>query len=73
MGDLSRAERQENLWCPKSTICYGRRRLVEIMTSAIKRMFGEDVKALKWLNMVQEVKLRTWLCNKWIAEVVDAM
>ncbi len=34
--------------------CYGRRRIVGIVIPAIKRMFGEDVKALKWLNIVQE-------------------
>ena len=43
------------------------------MISAIKHMFGEDVKALKWSNIVQEVKLRIWLYNKWIAEAVTAM
>ncbi len=43
--DLSEEERQENLRYPKSTIGCGRRWLVEIAISAIKRMFGEDVTA----------------------------
>jgi len=38
--------------------------------SAIKRMFGEDLRALKWENIVQEVKLRIWLYNKWIDEAM---
>ena len=43
------------------------------MISAIKRMFGEGVMALKWSNIVQEVNLRIWLYNKWIAEAVAAV
>ncbi len=43
------------------------------MISAIKRMFGEDIKALRWSNIVQEVKLRIWLYNKRIAGAVAAM
>ena len=65
-------ERQENLRYPKSTVGSGSRWIVEIVMSAIKRMFGEDVKALKWSNIAQEVKLRIWL-YKWIAEAVAAM
>ncbi len=68
VGDLSKEERQENLRYWKSTAGYGARWIVEIVVSAIKRMFGEDVKALKWSNIVQETKLRIWLYNKWITE-----
>ena len=73
VGSLSKEERQENLRYPKSTVGFGIRWIVEIVISAIKRMFGEDVKALKWSNIVQEVKLRIWLYNKWIAEAVAAV
>ncbi len=73
VGSLSKEERQENLRYWKSTIGFGIRWIVEIVISAIKRMFGEDVKALKWSNIVQEVKLRIWLYNKWIAEAVAAV
>ncbi len=73
VGDLSKEERQENLRYWKSTVGYGTRWIVEIVISAIKRMLGEDVKALRWSNIVQEVKLRIWLYNKWIAEAVAAM
>ncbi len=73
VGNLSKEERQENLRYWKSTVGFGSRWIVEIVISAIKRMFGEDVKALKWSNIVQEVKLRIWLYNKWIAEAVTAM
>ncbi len=58
VGDLSKEERQENLRYWKSTVGFGSRWIVEIVISAIKRMFGECVMALKWSNIVQEVKLR---------------
>ncbi len=73
VGDLSKEERQENLRYWKSTVGFGSRWIVEIVISAIKRMFGECVMALKWSNIVQEVKLRIWLYNKWIAEAVAAV
>jgi len=44
--------------------------LIEIVISAIKRIFGEDLRALKWENIVQEAKLRIWLYNKWIDEAI---
>ncbi len=64
VGDLSKEERQENLRYSKSTVGFGSRWIVEIVISSIKRMFGEGVMALKWSNVVQEVKLRIWLYNK---------
>ncbi len=73
VGSLSKEERQENLRYWKSTVGFGSRWIVEIVISSIKRMFGECVMALKWSNIVQEVKLRIWLYNKWIAEAVAAM
>ncbi len=73
VGDLSKEERQENLRYWKSTVGFGSRWIVEIVISSIKRMFGEGVMALKWSNVVQEVKLRIWLYNKWIAEAVAAV
>ncbi len=73
VGDLSKEERQENLRYWKSTVGFGSRWIVEIVISAIKRMFGEGVMALKWSNIVQEVNLRIWLYNKWIAEAVAAV
>jgi len=39
--------------------------LVEIVISAIKRMFGEDLMARKWPNMVREVVMRLALYNRW--------
>ncbi len=47
VGDLPKEKGQENLQYPKSTIGYGVKWIVEIMISATKRMFGEDVKALR--------------------------
>ncbi len=42
--------------------------LVEIVISALKRMFGESLMLLKWASMVRETKLRIALYNKWIDE-----
>jgi len=49
---------------------YNKRWLVEIVISAIKRMFGEDLRAIEWENIVQVVKLRIGLHNKWIDEAI---
>jgi len=47
IGSLSRDERRENMRYWKSTVQYNRRWLVEIVISAIKRMFGENLRAIK--------------------------
>jgi len=41
IGDLTKEERLENLRYWKSTVGYGRRWIVEIVISALKRMFSE--------------------------------
>jgi len=46
-GGLSKDERRENMRYWKSTLQHNKRWLVEIVISAIKRMFGEDLRALK--------------------------
>jgi len=72
VGGLPREERLENLRYWKSTVGYGTRWIVEIVISAIKRMFGEDVMARKWPNMVREVVMRLALHNRWAAEAAAA-
>ena len=42
---------------------YGKRWLVEIVFSAFKRMFGEQLYSLKWKNMVQEVRIKVAAYN----------
>ena len=68
IGDLPTEERLENRLYWRCTVGYNERWLVEIVISALKRMFGESVMSLKWDNMVREVKLRIALYNKWIDE-----
>ena len=41
--------------------------MVEIILSAFKRLFGSDVRALKWENIVQEIKLKVWAYNMQIS------
>ncbi len=47
----------------KNSVRYGRRWIVESVFSAIKRMFGEYVSAVKYPNMVKEIMLKVSLYN----------
>ena len=47
----------------KDSVRYGRRWIVESIFSAIKRMFGEYVSAVKYPNMVKEIMLKASLYN----------
>lgn len=47
----------------KDSVSYGRRWIVESVFSAIKRMFGEYVSAVKYPNMVKEIMLKASLYN----------
>lgn len=66
IGQLTDDEKLENMRYWKSTVGYGGRWTVEIVISAFKRLFGEDLRALKWKNMVQEVAFRVHLYNDWV-------
>jgi len=52
-------------------IGYGQRWIVEIIIiiiiiiSALKRLFGNSVCARKWENMVQEIKLKAAIYNRY--------
>ena len=59
-------EREENKKRWKSRVGYGRRWLIEIIISAFKRMFGDHVQSRKWEHMVQEIKLKVALYNRWV-------
>jgi len=72
VGCLPREERLENLRYRRSTVGYGTRWLAGTVISATRRMFGEDVMALKWPNMVREVAMRLALYNRWAAEAAAA-
>ncbi len=45
-------------------IGYGHRWIVESVFSAFKRLFGEHLMALKWDNIMQEVRLKVALYNR---------
>ena len=40
------------------------------MFSIFKRMFGEHVMALKWENIMQEIRLKVALYNRWRDESI---
>ncbi len=67
---MSTEEKRENQVCWKTRIGYGQRWLAESVFSAFKRLFGEHLMALKWENIVQEVRLKVALYNRWRDESI---
>ncbi len=53
---MDREEKRENQAYWKARIGYGHRWIVESVFSAFKRLFGEHLMALKWDNILQEVR-----------------
>ena len=51
VSDLTETKRADGLEECKENSGYGKRWIVEIIFSAFKRLFGSDVRALKWENM----------------------
>lgn len=49
-----------------SSVSYGSRWIVESVFSSIKRMFGEEVRAKKKKNMIQELMLKVSLYNMFV-------
>ncbi len=68
---MDREEKRENQTYWKARIGYDMRRLVESVFSAFKRLFGEHLMALKWENIVQEIRLKVIQCNKWRDESIE--
>ncbi len=62
---LSDDTKKENRRYWKSRIEYGQRWIVEIIISAFKRLFGNSVSARKWENIVQEIKLKIAIYNRY--------
>jgi len=66
IGGLSDDAKKENRRYWKSRVEYGQRWIVEIIIiSAFKRLFGNSVHARKWENIVQEIKLKIAICNRY--------
>lgn len=49
-----------------ASVSYGKRWIVESVFSAIKRMFGEEVRSKKRRNMIQELMLKISLYNRFM-------
>ena len=62
---MSREEKRENQVYWKARTGYSQRWVVEGVFSMFKRMFGEHVTALKWENILQEIRLKVALYNRW--------
>ena len=67
---MDREERRENQVYWKTRIGYGQRWISESVFSAFKRLFGEHLMALKWDNILQEVRLKVALYNRWRDESI---
>ncbi len=58
LNSMPTDEREENQDDWKIILGYGDRANVEGVFSTMKLLFGEDIKAIKWENMVQELKFK---------------
>lgn len=58
MNLLSREEKRENQTYWKAKIRYNMRWVAGEAFSIFKRVFGEHLMALKWENIVQEIRLK---------------
>ncbi len=67
---MDREEKRENQAYWKARIGYGHRWIVESVFSAFKRLFGEHLMALNWDNIIQEVRLKVALYNRWRDESI---
>ena len=57
----------------KKMVEYGKRWLVEIAFSSIKRLLGEKVSAVKWENIVREIAAKIALYNRIIDLTEEAI
>ena len=67
---LSREEKRENQAYWKAKIGYNMRWVAEGAFSIFKRVFGEHVMSLKWESIIQEIRLKVALYNKWRDESI---
>ena len=67
---LNREERRENRVYWKAKIGYNTRRVAEEAFSIFKRIFGEHVMSLKWESIIQKIRLKVALYNKWRDESI---
>ncbi|HEY6537055.1 MAG TPA: transposase, partial [Candidatus Nitrosocosmicus sp.] len=67
LRNLSVLEQRNDLQKWKGRVSYGKRWIVEIVFSSLKRMFGKYVYSVKLKNMIQEMMLKASLYNKMIS------
>ena len=67
---LSLEERRENQTYWKAKIGYNMRWVAEGTFSIFKRIFGEHVMSLKWESIIQEIRLKVALYNRWRDESI---
>ena len=70
LDECGRVQNQKD-W--KRRVGYGRRWLVEIVFSSLKRMFGGSVNAVKMENIVQEIAIRINTYNRLLAVAREAI
>ena len=73
LASLDEGERVSNQKEWKKRVGYGRRWLVEIVFSSLKRIFGCSVNAVKMENIVQEIAIRIRTYNILLAVAREAI
>ena len=73
LAALDECERVQNQKDWKRRVGYGRRWLVEIVFSSLKRMFGGPVNAVKMENIVREIAIRINTYNRLLAVAREAI
>ena len=73
LASLDEDERVSNQKEWKERVGYGRRWLVEIVFSSLKRIFGCSVNAVKMENIVQEIAIRIRTYNMLLAVAREAI
>ena len=60
-------QQKTNIQQWKYSVDYGQRWIIESVFSSMKRMFGEYVSAIIYLNMIKEIMLKASLYNLFIS------
>ena len=70
-SQLTEKQKSENQKKWKTNISYGKRWSVEIAFSTFKRIFGENISARVWCNVVREIKFKVMIYNLMIDDTLE--
>ena len=70
-NQLTEEQKKENQKQWKIDVSYGKRWSVEIAFSTFKRIFGENISARVWCNVVKEIKFKVMIYNLMIDDTLE--